>query len=153
MKLFHLLLVIILFSSSCETLTPEKIYEKYRASVVLIKNEFYFVIHFDNGLDFYYTIGPNGQPILHDNESEASENASTAFGTGFFISENGEIATNRHVIFPEKSQENVGEAINKYFYSLRGELQKAINEKNVESSKIEDYYSRYHAYLNFNGDG
>ncbi len=150
MKLLHLLLFVILFSSSCETLTPEKIYEKYRSSVVLIKNEFYFVIHFDNGLDFYYTIGSNGQPILHDNESEALENASTSFGTGFFISENGEIATNKHVIFPEKSQEKVGEAINKYFYNIRGDLQKAINEKNVESSKIEDYYSRYHAYLNFN---
>jgi hypothetical protein len=150
MKLLHLLLFIILLSSSCESLTPEKIYEKYRSSVVLIKNEFYFVIHFDNGLDFYYTIGPNGQPKLHDNESEALENASTSFGTGFFISDNGEIATNRHVIFPEKSQEKVGEAINKYFYSLRGDLQKAINEKNVESSKIEAYYARYNAYLNFN---
>jgi hypothetical protein len=152
MKLVYSFLITCILISSCDSFapTPEELYDKYRSSVVLIKNSFYFEIRFDNDMSFYYTIGDNGNPILHDNQQEADENANIAYGTGFFISDKGEIATNRHVIFPSESQEKIGEAINKYFYSLRTELQKAINEKSVESSKIEDYYARYNSYLTFN---
>lgn len=148
-RLLALYLVLIASSCSNTVMDPKDIYEKYRSSVVLIKNDYFFAVNFDNDLAFYYTVSKDGIPKLHKDQSEAIKNASTSFGTGFFISDKGEIATNRHVIYPEKADEKIGELINKYLVDYKIELEQIINENVVQNEKIEAFYDKYYSSLEF----
>jgi hypothetical protein len=85
-----LILTLTLFVFNCKNKPPEptELYNKYRNSVVLIQNSYYFKTSLDNGFEFFYTI-ENNKPIFFDEEQEAIENAGISYGTGFFISEKG----------------------------------------------------------------
>ncbi len=127
---------------------PTELYSKYRNSVALIQNSYYFKTSLDNGFEFFYTI-ENNKPVFFDEEQEAIENAGISYGTGFFISDKGELATNRHVVYPNKENELVGEEINEYLNDLRYKIKKAINEKQTEQSKLVDVWNEYYDYLDY----
>ena len=95
--LFGLLFICI----ACKKNPPEpaELYQTYRSSVALIQNSYYFKTTLDNGFEFYYTYS-NNKPVFYDTEEEAIANAGVVFGTGFFISPEGELVTNRHVVYP-----------------------------------------------------
>lgn len=139
-----------LFVLGCKKKPPEptELYNKYRSSVALIQNSYYFKTSLDNGFEFYYTI-ENNKPVFFDEEQEAMENAGISYGTGFFISEKGELATNRHVVYPSKENELVGEGINAYLNDLKYKIKKAINEKETEQSKLVDVWNEYYDYLDY----
>lgn len=145
-----ILLIFIITAFGCKENPPEptELYNKYRKSVVLIQNSYYFKTSLDNGFEFFYTI-ENDIPVFYEDEQEAIDNAGVSFGTGFFISEKGEIATNRHVVYPSKENEMVGEKINDYLEDLRYKVKKAINEKQTEQSKLVDLWSEYYDYLDY----
>lgn len=147
-KIFILTLTI--FVLSCETKPPEpsELYSKYRNSVVLILNSYYFKTSLDNGFELFYTV-ENDEPVFYEDEQEAIENADTSFGTGFFISDKGELATNRHVVYPNKEDALVGKGINEYFNNLRYEIEKVINEKQTEQSKLVDLWNEYYDLLDY----
>lgn len=94
-------IVFILAILGCNRNPPEptELYNKYRNSVVLIKISYYFKSFF-NGKEFYFILGGDKGQMFFKNEKEAIKNADTAYGTGFIISDRGEIATNRHVAYP-----------------------------------------------------
>lgn len=145
-----IILFVILLSCSCKQNPPKptELYSKYRNSVALIANSYYFKTSLDNGLEFFYTI-ENDKPVFFDDEIEATENASLIFGTGFFISDKGELATNRHVVYPNKKDELVGEGINEYLDDLRYKIMKAINDEQTEQSKLADLWHEYYDYLDY----
>ncbi|MDR2650881.1 MAG: serine protease, partial [Prevotellaceae bacterium] len=122
-----ILLSIILFFGCNQKPKPAELYEKYRSSVVLILNSYYFKTSFDNGLSVYYTTN-NGELSISLDEEEIADNADMIFGTGFFISDKGEIATNRHVIYPDKKTELFEQKINKVIYDIIYDTQQEINE-------------------------
>ncbi|MCW5521119.1 trypsin-like peptidase domain-containing protein [Aureitalea sp. L0-47] len=149
MKKFLSLIGLTILIVSCKNPPePTVLYEEYRKSVVLIQNSYYFHTSLDNGLDFYYNIN-NDEPVFYEDEEEAIQNAAIASGTGFFISKKGEIATNRHVVFPLEKSDIVGESINEYLNDLKYKIRKAINDKEIEQSKIVDLHNEYFDYLNF----
>ena len=79
-------------------LSTNELFEKFRKSVVLIKNKSYCKITFeDKSVAFFNTISGNYISGFTFNEEDARENASSCYGTGFFIGKNGLIATNFHV--------------------------------------------------------
>lgn len=145
-----ILLFLTLLTISCKQNPPEptELYNKYRNSVALIQNSYYFKTSLDNGFEFFYTI-ENHKPVFFDEEQEAIENAGIIYGTGFFISDKGELATNRHVVYPNKENELVGEEINDYLNDLRYKIKKAINEKETEQSKLVDVWNEYYDYLDY----
>ena len=83
-----------------EPLTADSIFNKYSKSVVRIKHS--FVYKMDLGADIgtqYFTEFSEEEGIGAMYEKiEDIENPITVYGTGFFVSQNGKIATNRHVI-------------------------------------------------------
>ncbi|WMI64103.1 trypsin-like peptidase domain-containing protein [Aestuariibaculum sp. YM273] len=147
-KIFLLIFLVTIFNCKKNPPEPTELYNKFRNSVVLIQNSYYFKTSLDNGFEFFYTI-ENDEPVFFEDEEEARLNAGISFGTGFFISKNGELATNRHVIYPSKNNELVGEQINEYLENLRYKVKKAINETQSEQSKLVDLWNEYYDYLDY----
>lgn len=141
------LLTIFIFSSckkEIEPQSPEEIFEKYKGSVVLITNQFYYEI-INGGDIFYYS--PSSLEKIYMSKEEVLKNLSIATGTGFIISKDGEIITNRHVVSP--TDEN-------YQTELYNYIQKNINRISENAQKYNDsieslrtYYRENSLYISY----
>ena len=89
-----------LFSKRSGTLTGEKIYANYSSSTVLIMLGFHYEIT-AGSLDVKETFGAD-EFVIKDGELVRfnGNNGQMSFATGFYISEDGLIATNLHVAKP-----------------------------------------------------
>ena len=102
-----------LLGSGCKTDTKvlppdaQHLYEKYANSVALVRNEYYYDIALNDGMHLYFYIGENGEPLFAGDLDEAMFNASVIYGTGFFIGQDGLLATNRHVATPPVDQTEI----------------------------------------------
>lgn len=87
-----------------------KIYSTYRKSVVLILNEFTYKVTFD-GLPFSYYSGNTAIDNVYLNEGKLCSGFAASTGSGSFISDDGKILTNRHVVSLMPEEENTAELI------------------------------------------
>lgn len=92
---FLILLLVSCNKKAIEAELPEMIFEKYKSSVVLIASQYYYEVHSGNST-YYYS--PGTEKKLFFTKEEVLNNLSFSTGTGFVISENGEIITNNHVV-------------------------------------------------------
>jgi len=141
-------ILFIVFGCTEKPPEPTKLYNEYRRSVALIQNSYYFKTTLDNGFEFYYTL-ENDEPVFYDEEQDAISNAGVSYGTGFFISSTGELATNRHVIYPSQETALITKGINDYLNDIKYKLKKLINETRNENSKLADAYNEYYDYLDY----
>ena len=150
LRLFIILLLSLVLSS-CQQKPeePQKLYEKYRNSVVLIKNKYYYSLTFENGKQLFFTPNEKGStPQIHANEYEAAEKACFAFGTGFFIGREGQIATNRHVVNPLEQGKEAANQIARTIAEFKESLNVKIQEKLNEQQKIKTFYEANYSSLN-----
>ena len=87
--------------------------------------------------------------MLKDNEEDAIKYASVSYGTGFFISNSGEVATNRHVIYPSIDNDVLSQKVNQILNEIKLKIQTAINDNQNEQSKIADLYNQYSEYIDY----
>lgn len=126
-----LVVVMALLLGSCQKKPeePQAIYAKYRSGVVLVLNRHYYSVDFDNGRQLFFTLNEKGAaPEIYQTESEAVENASMAFGTGFFIGREGQIATNRHVANPVEQGREAARFISRVVDIYKESLGQKIEE-------------------------
>ncbi|RXK88167.1 serine protease [Chlorobaculum sp. 24CR] len=145
--IFILLVSFLLSSCTKKPEDPQTLYGKYRNSVVLIKNQYYYSIAFDNGIRLFFTLNEKGAaPEIYETEKDAAEHASTAFGTGFFVDRDGRIATNRHVVNPLQQGRDAAEYITKAVADFKQLLSDRITEKVNEQRKLKEYFeTNYYA--------
>lgn len=109
--------------------SEKEINEEYSSGVVLIKNIGYYELKINDELSAYFTDYSDEEGLSNFTLDEDSIVAVTAFGTGFFVSEKGEIATNNHVVGAMLSEKQALKAKNKVVTAL----------KNVCRSEYNDY--------------
>lgn len=140
---FTFLILILLFSckSVIEPDLPEVLFDNYKSSVVLISNQYYYEVTIDGDL-YYYS--PGSEEKIFTTEEDVWKNLSHSTGTGFIISENGEIITNNHVVNP-KDESYIDEFI-RYFDSKKIFT---IQNLSICKTKIEDIENRYVQYSDY----
>jgi len=131
--------------------TLQSLEEKHATGVVLIKNTYYYSIDFDSNLTVYFTgLDKNGnlQGTTFDLEEMKPV---TSYGTGFFVSDDGIIATNSHVACPSFSTKDARAAIVNAFNNLAEKTQDVINQQTEKLGELRllidaghsEYASRY----------
>ena len=96
-KFYFIFIIINLIACNkvIEADSPDKIFEKYKSSVVLIASQYYYEVY-SGSTTYYYS--PSSEKKLFFSKEEVINNLSFSTGTGFVISEKGEIITNNHVV-------------------------------------------------------
>ena len=90
--------------TACHKQTPEEIFEEDATGVVMILHKYCYEITFGDGQAVLYISGldENGNfENLSEDPQADPEIWNYAFGTGFFIDDEGTILTNRHVVKEE----------------------------------------------------
>ncbi len=90
--------------------------DTYKKSVVLVKNQYYYTGQFSNGEKVHFYLDKSGQVKYYDSRKNAISDPRIAYGTGFLISSDGEIATNRHVINPLQNEESIRKELNSHSF-------------------------------------
>ncbi|MBE0424901.1 MAG: trypsin-like peptidase domain-containing protein [Lutibacter sp.] len=138
-KLLLLSLAITVLSCNkyIEPETPAKIFEKYQNAVVLITNQYYYEVYLDDKTLIYYS--PYSADKIYYSEESILENLSMITGTGFIVSENGEIITNRHIVNP--AAVNYREDFYSYNEELKEKMVNAISKYDDTIQMIKNYYA------------
>lgn len=153
------LAVVAMLSSCKKSMSSQEIYDKTSSGVVLILNYFYYSVTLPDDTEIFFTGVDNKGQLegLTYEEEEAQKNCSGCTGTGFFISDDGLIMTNRHVAQPEVSEEVVKAFLKNYkrmlkevYQKKKGELAQRYYEYNGNEDaqqKIAKQYNQYEAIL------
>lgn len=86
--------------------SEKEINEEFASGVVLIKNSGYYEIKISDEISIYFTNYSEENGLENFTTEKDSIVVATSFGTGFFISPNGEIATNNHVVAPAMTEKD-----------------------------------------------
>lgn len=114
--------------SSCGNKSDEQLEKEMSTGVVLVQNQSYYEVVLSNGESIYFSSFDDEDGVNGFATEEDSVEVVTSYGTGFFISEDGKIATNAHVVSNTVSDKEVNKSISsligvfkKYFYALYSE--------------------------------
>lgn len=138
MKNLYLLLLVCL-CISCKK-NEKEIEETCSTGVVLIQNQSYYEITLSNGGVFYFSNLNDNEELVNFTAEKDSIKVITSYGTGFFISPEGEIATNYHVVSNTISDKEVNKSVNKILNNLKKILS---NLYTVYQNKLQQVQAAY----------
>lgn len=119
---------IALFLVSCvekrEAVTAEDIERLYSSGVVLIVNRYFYTLELENGAVLFFT-GFDQKGNLNWTLNPGELAPGRCDGTGFFITADGQIATNSHVAYPDVDEKKVWA----YLHTQGSVLKKLCNDR------------------------
>lgn len=137
---------LIIFCISCNRIiepeAPEKIFEKYKSSVILIANQYYYELTVANSI-FYYS--PSSEKKIFYTKEDVIKNLSFSTGTGFIISESGEVITNNHVANPK--DENYKNELFRLNENAKTDIIENIRRYNDTIENIKNNYIQNSSYM------
>lgn len=130
-----LLMLTISFLTACNR-SEEAINEECGSGVVLIKNQGYYELSIPNGGSIYFTDYTAENGLVNFTINPDSIVPFESYGTGFFVSDKGLIATNHHVITPYISPEEVKKAMQQVVQQVKAQLSMEYNQLSAYQSEL-----------------
>lgn len=124
------LTLFVLFASlsSCGNKNAEDIEKELSSGVVLIQNKSYYEAKLSNGNSLYFTGFDKEDGIIGLTADVDSVDMSISYGTGFFISSDGKIATNHHVVADKVENQEITKSISGIIDALKSALSDEYDE-------------------------
>ncbi|MEE1097354.1 MAG: serine protease [Bacteroidales bacterium] len=123
--------------------SEQEINEEFSSGVVLIKNTGYYEMKISDEISIYFTNYSEENGLENFTTEEDSIIVSTSFGTGFFVSANGEIATNNHVVSPAMTEKDALKIKNNVIKETKNELRVTYNYYDEALTKINNALLSY----------
>ena len=159
MKKITAFILLLLSLVSCNEKTAQDLFDESKTGVVLILNEYYYVMKLPNGNSIYFTgIDQEGNlENLAFEYADIKNKRQILTGTGFFIDKQGTIMTNRHVAQPSIDKTAVKESYNNMVASIKAYYaaqMSALSQEyqNLESQKSDCYSYDYYGNVYENTD-
>lgn len=134
--LFHICVIasVLLLSGCNRKLTSQDIAEQYTSGVAVIQNRYYYKVQLEGGHTFWFVPSDDAMTDIqfYTDENEVKQKARTAYGTGFFITDDGVLVANSEVVNPPVNTNDVCRSLSNQLVYL----------KNYYSSNLELYKRR-----------
>ena len=108
-------------------LTADEIESHFSSGVTLLQNEYYYTAEFGNMTIYFTGVDKDGN-IENMETDEEDKKTAFAYGTGFFISSEGKMVTNHHVVSPSIEEEKVHDVLS----AIKNVIESAFNEQVIE---------------------
>ena len=122
------MLVLLGTMSSCSNKTDEEIEQEIASGVVLVQNQSYYEVVLSNGSSIFFSDFDNEEGVVGVETDEDSVKVVTSYGTGFFISKDGQLATNAHVVSNTISNKEINQSVSHLIKMLKEYLYALYNE-------------------------
>ncbi len=116
--------------SSCGNKSDEQIELDIASGVVLVQNQSYYEVVLSNGESIYFSSFDDNEGVKGIATDEDSVEVVSSYGTGFFISSDGKIATNAHVVSNMVSDRDVNKSVSSLLGNLKKLFSSLYNESN-----------------------
>ena len=114
--------------ASNTNMTDSEIDDNYGSGVVLIMNSGYYEVVLSNGESVYFSSYDEEDGLQNFTFDKDSIVTATSFGTGFFVTNDGKIATNNHVVASEVTEKQVRQQMKSVFQQIKEALSEKYNE-------------------------
>lgn len=139
--LFLLAFVGIGMLSSCGNKSDEQLEQEVASGVVLVQNQSYYEVVLSNGESIYFSSFDDEDGVKGIATEKDSVEVVTSYGTGFFISDDGKIATNAHVVSNMVSDKDVNKSVSSLIANLKKLFYALYSESNEKYEKAVAYYN------------
>ena len=126
---------------SCGNKSDEQIEQEISSGVVLVQNQSYYEVVLSNGVSIYFSSFDDEKGVKGIATEEDSVEVVTSYGTGFFVSEEGKIATNAHVVSNMVSDKDVNKSLSSIISKLKKIFFELYNESDEKYEKAIAYYN------------
>ena len=155
LKLFFLSLFAIVSLVACDSAkTSDQILMECGSGVVMVANQFYYKIALPTGKVWYFT-GFDADGDLENwtmDLAEIQKNKKMITGTGFLISKDGKILTNRHVAAPSITLSDTKKSVRSLLNSMAEMVRMEMGSMSERYDELENEKRSCYSYNEYDGN-
>lgn len=155
LKLFFLSLFAIVSLVACDSAkTSDQILTECGSGVVMVANQFYYKITLPTGKVWYFT-GFDADGDLENwtmDLGEIQKNKKMITGTGFLISKDGKILTNRHVAAPSITLSDTKKSVRSLLNSMAEMVRMEMESMSERYDELENEKRSCYSYNEYDGN-